>query len=1349
MSLASRKLIQATAGATTVDTGDDDFANVVLLLDGDGTSDDNNNTFTDSSTNGYTVTESGSVVQGSFSPYGDNWSNYFNDDGYLQVTKSTDLDLDTNNWTIECWLNLKSASAVEVVLNFGYETETTRGYLIYLNSDGTLHFAYSTNGSNNTDTSMGSHGIVANEWTHLAVVRNGSTITGYINGSALGTTINIGSSDIYYPTSGNFRIGSDATNNLAGYMSNLRLVNGTAVYTSNFTPSTSPLTNITNTKLLMCQSNRFADNSSSSHAIAVGTGTPKVTPFSPFKDSDARDITTDGGSAYFNYGPYLTLPQKTAFNFGTGDFTVEFWANVDTYRTSGSYYDAFLTFGFYTSSPYFRINHDGRLACGLVSGEYYSTSTIDTGEWNHYAISRSGTTLRIFVNGTLETTATHSASLGNSAAVTVGTSSWQANNEEMKGYLSDVRIVKGSAVYTSSFTPPTAPLTAVTNTSALLSFQDAGIYDRSGINNLDTVGDARLGFAPIYGTGSLAFDGTGDYLSVQNENDLFTVGSGDYTVECWINTSDTVGEIVSAFSQSSPFPGWLFGIGFPEHDGSKNGLLSFYQANSTNNETKYSTARVDDGSWHHVAISKSGTTLRFFIDGALDSTHTLSYVSTGSGQPIRIGADNNTGPVRYLDGYIDDLRITKGVARYTSAFTAPNEIDLSTDTYAEYVTLFLDGDGTVNGQNNTFTDSSTNDFTVTESGSVVQGGFSPYGDNWSNYFSCSSYVSFPDSNDWNIGSAKTLEAWVKFDSVSGSPFIMGQSDNIWLSVNWTAVGISAGKFGASFRTSSSTWVNISSTTSATVNEWYHIAVTWDGTYIKMYINGALEATSSDLSATTWNSSTDTWDIGGWNGNIGTYGMTGYVSNARVTNSVVYTSSFTPSTSKLSAITNTVLLTCQSNRFLDNSTNNATATAGGTPKVSRFSPFESDKPYDITTDGGSGDFNGSEYLTVATDSNLSFSNYAGDFTVEAWFYPTAVAQSGGSYIWFQGATGTGYSPFIIYQNPNTYNFTIYASSNGSSWNLASGVTIGTAQANAWNHIAIVRDGTNIKCYMNGVLGSTTAVSTTAFMTTTGNVVVGSALGNANTYLRGYVSNLRAVKGSVVYSSAFTPPTTLMTAITNTELLLNFQDSAIPDLSGINNIDTVGNAKVGGTDPTKYGSNAMAFDGTGDYIQPVVAASELALGTGDFTIEFWMYPTSVDATIRAVLSNRYDGASNNVFACAFDNGTGTYGFGIYFHTQATGVMSTGVSPTVNTWQHLAFVRSNGTLYIYKDGTSIGTPTSFTSDLSYTVPPLIGKDGVRTGGGTASNFVGYLDDLRITKGVARYTANFTPPDAALPKF
>ena len=1186
MSLASRKLIQATAGATTVDTGDDDFANVVLLLDGDGTSDDNNNTFTDSSTNGFAVTESGSVVQGSFSPYGDNWSNYFDGvDDAVYTASSTGLVFGTGDFTIECWA-YRSAdpNSYSRIFNFGHYNDSNSVGINFDDGDypNKLTFFSNTLGGR---LLVSTTSVSSGEWYHIAVTRESGTFKLWLNGSLEDTDTTSGS--VEGVSTQLVAIGSAYNRYVQepfnGYISNARIVKGTAVYTSAFTPPTTPLTAISGTQLLLSGSNSFVDESSNNLSLTLNSA-PKVTPFSPFKNDDARTLTTDGGSAYFNYGPYLTLPQNTAFNFGTGDFTVEFWANVDTYRTSGSYYDAFLTFGFYTSSPYFRIHHDGRLACGLVSAEYYSTSTIDTGEWNHYAISRSGTTLRIFVNGTLETTATHSASLGNSAAVTVGTSSWQANNEEMKGYLSDVRIVKGSAVYTSSFTPPTAPLTAVTNTSALLSFQDAGIYDRSGINNLDTVGDARLGFAPIYGTGSLAFDGTGDYLSVQNENDLFTVGSGDYTVECWINTSDTVGEIVSAFSQSSPFPGWLFGIGFPEHDGSKNGLLSFYQANSTNNETKYSTARVDDGSWHHVAISKSGTTLRFFIDGALDSTHTLSYVSTGSGQPIRIGADNNTGPVRYLDGYIDDLRITKGVARYTSNFTPPDEIDLSTDTYAEYVTLFLDGDGTVNGQNNTFTDSSTNGFTVTESGSVVQGVFSPYGDNWSNYFSSNNYYTAASDASFNLGTGDfTVEAWVNPTQYTTYNYICTMVATGGLTFYVTGGTLKVRRYFVADVLSSSTIPEI--------GEWTHVAATRSGTTLRIFVNGVQTATTTDSTNYAQGNfavGNDSTNAAPWYGNI---------SNLRVLKgTALYTSNFTPPTSPLTNITNTSILTAQSNRFVDNSSNSHALTITNTPKVSRFSPFESDKPYDITTDGGSGYFDGSiAYLNTDINADLLGSS---SFTIEGWLNLDDATNA------HRGVfdLGSGYLNSAV-SGPALAWFTdkwrIYYTQGGVGYTDSSTTSI---ERNRWYHFAYVRNAsTNItKLYIDG-----TEVISVSDNTNYTNRYLSVGGYYSTSYLwKGNISDFRITE-SAVYTSAFTPPTAPLTAIANTSLLLNFQDSAIPDLSGINNIDTVGNAKVGGTDPTKYGSNAMQFDGSGDYLLSKSDSSLYAFGSGDFTIEMWIH------------------------------------------------------------------------------------------------------------------------------------------------
>jgi hypothetical protein len=274
MSLASRKLIQATAGAAgAADTGDDDFANVVLLLDGDGTSGDANNTFTDSSTNGFTVTESGSVVQGSFSPYGNNWSVYF--DGSSEIQTDSTINIGTSNFTIEFWVNWDGQDTDASFV----ATDGTTGssWVIRLVSSDLVFRKVSS-----TDITT-THTMEVGVWTHVAVVREGTgtnQVKIYVNGVNVGegtATDNYGTREI------NIGAGRGSNPNNVGHLSNVRLVVGSAVYTGGFTPSTTPLTDITNTKLLTCQSNRFVDNSSIGDTFTL-TGTPKVTPFSPFQE---------------------------------------------------------------------------------------------------------------------------------------------------------------------------------------------------------------------------------------------------------------------------------------------------------------------------------------------------------------------------------------------------------------------------------------------------------------------------------------------------------------------------------------------------------------------------------------------------------------------------------------------------------------------------------------------------------------------------------------------------------------------------------------------------------------------------------------------------------------------------------------------------------------------------------------------------------------------------------------------------------------------------------------------------------------------------------------------------------
>jgi hypothetical protein len=108
---------------------------------------------------------------------------------------------------------------------------------LYLTSSNVLQFAYSTDGSSLFDTSLGASGITTGVWNHIAIVRNGSTITAYRNGTAYATTINIGTSPIAY-AGGLFRIGVDGSNFTNGYIDDLRITKGVARYTANFTAPT-------------------------------------------------------------------------------------------------------------------------------------------------------------------------------------------------------------------------------------------------------------------------------------------------------------------------------------------------------------------------------------------------------------------------------------------------------------------------------------------------------------------------------------------------------------------------------------------------------------------------------------------------------------------------------------------------------------------------------------------------------------------------------------------------------------------------------------------------------------------------------------------------------------------------------------------------------------------------------------------------------------------------------------------------------------------------------------------------------------------------------------------------------
>jgi hypothetical protein len=215
-----------------------------------------------------------------------------------------------------------------------------------------------------------------------------------------------------------------------------------------------------------------------------------------------------------------------------------------------------------------------------------------------------------------------------------------------------LRFIKGTAVYTSNFTPPTTPLTAITNTSLLLNFTNAGIYDAAWQNNALTVGDAQVSTTQYkWGTTSMKFDGTGDYLSMPS-NQGAALGTGDWTIECWVYLSSATTQQIFLDTRAT---GTDNGYAFYMTAGSK---LSLFTSNTA---VLTSTSSLSANAWVYIAMTRTSGTVRAYINGTLDAT-TASY-STAMNCPGSILVGGGVGAVNLVNGYIQDLRITKGIAR--------------------------------------------------------------------------------------------------------------------------------------------------------------------------------------------------------------------------------------------------------------------------------------------------------------------------------------------------------------------------------------------------------------------------------------------------------------------------------------------------------------------------------------------------------------------------------------------------------------------------------------------------------------------------------------------------------------
>jgi hypothetical protein len=651
--------------------------------------------------------------------------------------------------------------------------------------------------------------------------------------------------------------------------------------------------------------------------------------------------------------------------------------------------------------------------------------------------------------------------------------------------------------------------------------------------------------------------------------------------------------------------------------------------------------------------------------------------------------------------------------------------------------------GSTNGQqNNTFLDSSTNNFTITRNGTPTQGSITPYWPNgqWSNYFNGSTdYLSATNATTvFQFGSNPyTIEGWVYQAARPGRQWLFG---GVFSNPSYqAAINASGFIFGSV--------TGIGDLPAATIavplNAWTHFAIVRTSTSSSggaYYINGVPAGTftdSSNISGTT-----TTLNVGTTNNNTSVSPLNGYLSNFRIVKGVaVYTGVFTPSTVPLAATqsagtniaaitgTQTAILTCQSNRFRDNSAQvtPATLTPTGTPTVQAFQPFSPTASYTTALYGGSGYFpsSGSSYL------NSTITALSNTFVVmECWVYNNSLDNSAGNHYLQMGAA----SYVLAHNNNGQARFLSRNDGGGDIFDIIS--ASGVLKLNQWQYVVGIRNATTASLYVDGTRVGTLSVSTSS---TSATALYVSGNAGATRLLDGYMANARIISGSLPSgydptSTTIAVPTTPLTAVANTRFLLNFTNAGIYDAAAQNNLITVGEVQTSITPTPKFGvTTSIKFDPATnlDYLNILPVPPSLALGTSNFTIEGWIYLNTV--TGAQTIFDQRPASTNGAYPVLYMNGATM----IWYVNSAAQITSGSLSTL--TWYYFAITRSTSVTRMYIDGAQVGSNYSDTNNY------LASKTLIGVTNDIASGLNGNLQEFRITRGVARTVT--TVPTAPFP--
>lgn len=933
-----------------------------------------------------------------------------------------------------------------------------------------------------------------------------------------------------------------------------------------------------------------------------------------------------------------------------------------------------------------------------------------------------------------------------------------------------------------------------------------------------------------FGNSSGYFDGVGD--SLKFDSSIFAFGTEDFTIDFWINCTATTSTcswpyvMSSTVYTSSGFGIYIFGAGTGWGGTSR---LCF--GGLTSSVT--STSLFRGTGWKHVAIVRNGVNLYMFVNGVLESTYVSASPDNFTSTTAAIMAPYDSSTSSNEKGYLQELRISKGIARWTSNFTPPTS-KYTTDAYTKLLLHF-------EGENNStiFLDSSM--------GEPISP-FSTYG-----YFNGSSYLTIPDSSDWYFATDPfTVDFRINFSSLPAN-----NSNSCLLSIytnaftrfsidlsaineyhttikynttsmthatssiyNGATINVSDGSAGSYWQTNIVTnqWISIDLGTSKSIWKFLLCGYSgypnrtpknfrvegssdnsnWNTTYSGITLQNTTpqEFTLPDISAsyrywriymiddwgdasyiilsrfelytssysdvgmiynlnfnpndasvmsTTWSGiQTNTW----YHVALVRSGLTDtrmYINGSQIGNT--FTTNYTVAdASSLLVIGASITYTLKFNGYLDEfriSKGIARWTSNFTPQTTNYTTdyytklllhFDNINNSTIIADDSKSMYignytsavylNGSNYLYMNNANDYNFGN--NDFTIELWYCPLYLppANQWRGLVVKRNTWSSRHCYSLEHDAGNTIGF--YWSYDGVNpmgigGNIASGLVL-----NTWYHISVSRKGSSCYTSFNGVITFWPNVFSGSIYYSNDQLNIGRlGVGDSGCIMTGYLTDVHISKGITRYTKDFIPPTTYRPIDQYSKLALRFND-----YNGSTFIyDWYEPGYLPGYGSTYFFSGSSCNCYWGD-------SADWYLGTGDFTIEFLFRRNAFDPVDSQKILQQWSGTSN---AWIFYFGINSILLSMWPGPNTWQIMWPNYD---DNWHHIAFVRDAiNSVKSYIDGIQIGTTASGIYTILDSGNPLY-LGGVNS---ETNAYSGWLTNFKISKGIARYTSNFTSPLAS----